>query len=270
MKWRKILALLLILLPFSLSAQLLSESESKLSALFESLKTTDAKEGCMQISSQIESELSNALKLPESFLYPFESLNFLGKIYSDDHLLRIYTWNVPLFDDTFTYGCIVQQKENNALTVFKAKDPAYKPPVDRAVSVNNWYGALYYRSVPFTYKKETYYVLLGWIGNDDLTNLKVIDILTFNEKGKAQLGLPVFKKKSRNFFRILFEYGDEYTMTLDYDKKSKQIIFDRLMPSSERYEGIYTHYGPSFIYDSFQLKKKDWILKEDIDARNSF
>ncbi len=267
---RNILLLLMMLLSFSASAQSLPESEGRLSALFETLKTTYIKEECVQISSQIEAELYEALKTPESFLYPFESLNFLGKIYSDDQLLRIYTWNVPFPDGTFTYGSIVQQKVNNALTVLKAKDPAYKPPIDKYVAVNNWYGALYYRAIPVTHKKETYYVLLGWIGNDDLTNLKVIDALTFNEKGKMQLGLPVFKKKNRASYRVLFEYGNEYTMTLDYDKKSKQIIFDRLMPSTSRYEGIYTHYGPSFIYDSFQLKKKGWIWKEDIDARNNF
>jgi hypothetical protein len=256
-------------LSFSLFAQNLQEAEKELFALFETLKMTSEKEEIYAINTEIETTLQEALKNPDSFNFPFESLNFLGKIYSDDNLLRIYTWNIPLKDNTHTYGGIIQQKNNNKRTVLKLKDPAYIPPTDKYLYANNWYGALYYRAIPVTHKKQTYYTLLGWIGNDDLTTVKLIDVLTFDDKGKAKLGLPVFKKQTgKTQLRVIFEYGNEYTMTVDYDKKSKQIIFDHLSPSQKKYEGIFSHYGPDFTYDSFQLKKKDWIYKENIDARN--
>lgn len=254
---------------FYCAAESLSKTEKELSALFESLKKSPTKEESLSLHTQIETMLHKTLKDPKSFQYPFENLSFLGKIYSDDNLLRIYTWNVPFTDGTFTYGCIIQHKKNNKLTVFKIKDAAYKPELNRFIAINNWYGALYYRAIPVTYKKNTYYTLLGWSGNDDLTNFKTIDALTFNG-AKVQLGLPVFKRKNKTTHRYLLEYGARYSMSLDYDKKKKQIIFDHLAPSSNKYEGVHTDYGPDFSYDAFQLKKKDWIFKEDVDARNNF
>jgi len=253
---------------FPLSAQNLFEAEKKLSSLFETLKTTHAREECLEIHQKIETELKTALQASESFDYPFESLVFLGKIYSDDNLLRIYSWNVPFYDGTFHYGCIIQQKKGNILTVLKIKENAFKPPLDKYIPADNWYGALYFRAIPVVDKKKTYYTLLGWAGNDDLTNFKLIDALTLDDKGNAKFGLAVFKVKNKTHHRIIFEYGDRYTMSLDYDKRKRRIVFDHLAPSSPKYKELYTHYGPDFSYDAFQLKKSVWILVEDIDARN--
>ena len=267
MKYLFSLIFLFCSLFYSIAASL-PEAEKELSALFEALKGSQTKDESLLIHAQIEATLYEALQNPKSFQYPFETLHFLGKIYSDDNLLRIYTWNVPFADGTFMYGCIIQQKKNNTLTVLKIKDVAYKPNLDRYIAVNNWYGALYYRAIPVSHKKDTYYTLLGWSGNDSMTNFKTIDALTFNDKGKAQLGLPVFKRKNKTQHRYLLEYGGRDSMSLDYDKKKKQIIFDHLAPSSDKYKGIHTDYGPDFSYDAFQLKKKDWIFVEEVDARN--
>ena len=264
-----LLSIVFLFCSFYCAAESLSETEKELSTLFGALKKSPTKEESLSLHAQVETTLQKALKNPKSFQYPFENLPFLGKIYSDDNLLRIYTWNVPFIDGTFTYGCIIQHKKNNTLTVLKIKDAAYKPELNRFIAPNNWYGALYYRAIPVTYKKKTYYTLLGWSGNDDLTNFKTIDALTFNGT-RAQLGLPVFKRKNKTTHRHLLEYGARYSMSLDYDKKKKQIIFDHLAPSSNKFEGVRTDYGPDFSYDAFQLKKKDWIFKEDVDARNNF
>ena len=255
---------------FSLSAQNLFEAEKALSALFETLKTTYARDECLDIHTQIETTLQAALQADGSFEYPFDSLAFLGKVYSDDHLLRIYSWNVPFYDGTFHYGCIIQQKQDNALTVLKIREGAYAPPPDKYLAADNWYGALYFRAIPVAYRKKHYYTLLGWAGNDDLTNLKMIDVLTFDSKGVAQFGSAVFKVKNKTHHRIVFEYGDQYTMSLDYDMRKRQIVFDHLAPSAPKYEGLYTHYGPDFSYDAFRLKKSQWILEEDVDARNEY
>ncbi|MDR0871858.1 MAG: hypothetical protein LBN27_00115 [Prevotellaceae bacterium] len=257
---------IILLLALPLSAKTLPESETHLSSLFEALKTMPEKEECMNIHKQIETELIAALQNDSSFNYPFASLLFLGKIYSDDNLLRIYSWNVPFADGTFFYGCIIQQKDK--IHLLKIKETACKPPINKQISQDNWYGALYFRAIPTVYKKKTYYTLLGWAGNDDLTNVKLIDALSFDEMGKMQFGMPVFDMGKTTQHRVLFEYGDQYTMSLDYDKRKRQIIFDRLAPSSPKYEGLYTYYGPSFIYDAFQLKRKEWQFKEDVDARN--
>ena len=247
-----LLSIIFLVCSLNSIAKSLSESEKELSVLFEALKNSRVEEESLSLHAQIEAVLFAALQNPKSFQYPFENLHFLGKIYSDDNLLRIYTWNVPLPDRTYTYGCIIQQKKGNVLTVFKIRDAAYRPQLDRQIAVDNWYGALYYRAIPVTHKRNTYYTLLGWAGNDDMTNFKMIDVLSFNERGRARLGLPVFKKNRRTFHRILFEYGDRFAMSLDYNKRKKQIIFDHLAPSFPKFRGIHTHYGPDFSYDAFQ------------------
>ena len=54
------------------------------------------------------------------------------------------------------------------------------------------------------------------------------------------------------------------------EKITKMIIFDRLVPSSENMEGIYSYYIPATnVYDGFVFKKGKWIYYQDIDARNS-
>jgi len=265
---KKHILYIFLFLSFSLSAQTLPETEKKLSALFETLKTTREKEKCLEIHQKIETELKTALQANESFNYPFDSLVFLGKIYSDDNLLRIYSWNVPFYDGTYHYGCIIQQKKGNILTVLNIKENAYRPPLDKYIAADNWYGALYFSAIPVVYKKKTYYTLLGWAGNDDLTNLKLIDALTLDNKGNAKFGSAVFKVKNKTYHRILFEYGDRYTMSLNYDKRKRWIVCDHLSPSAPKYEGLYTHYGPDFSYDAFRLKKSEWKLEENVDARN--
>ena len=265
---KKHILCIFLFISFSVSAQNLLETEKKLSALFDTLKVTQAKEECLNIHKKIEAELKMALQMSESFNYPFESLAFLGKIYSDDKLLRIYSWNVPFYDGTFYYGCIIQQKKDNALTILKIKENAYKPPLDKYISAENWYGALYFRAIPVVYKKKMYYTLLAWTGNNDLTKLKLIDVLSFDNKGNAKFGSAVFKAKNKTYYRILFEYGDRYTMSLNYDKRKRQIVFDHLAPSDPKYKGLYTHYGPDFSYDAFRLKKSEWIFEENVDARN--
>jgi hypothetical protein len=257
---------IILLLAFPLSAQTLPESEKHLSALFDSLKAAQTNDKKLRFHRDISETLQTALQQDSSFYYPFASLMFLGKIYADDNLLRIYSWNVPLTDGTYFYGCIIQQKDK--IHILKIKETACKPPIDKQISADNWYGALYYRAIPAVYKKKTYYTLLGWAGNDDLTNYKMIEAISFDEMEEIKFGMPVFDMGKTTQHRVLFEYGDQYTMSLDYDKRKKQIIFDHLAPSAPKYEGLYTHYGPDFSYDAFQLKKKKWQFEEDVDARN--
>lgn len=243
--------------------------EKNIKQLFDKIQISTSNQDLKEFSKDIEIELLKALNIKASYEYPFDSLNFLGKIYSEDKLLRIYSWNIPFSDGTFTYGCVLQQKENNKVTCFKIKKAPYKPALERTISSSDWYGALYYKAIPIKQrKKSTYYILLGWAGYNDLTTLKLIDVLTIN-KNNLSLGMPILEKENKMYSRYVFEYGAQYRMTLDYDKKTKQIIFDHLAPSSPKYEGIFSDYGPDFTYDSFVLKRKKWSFKQNIDARNN-
>ncbi len=54
-------------------------------------------------------------------------------------------------------------------------------------------------------------------------------------------------------------------MTLEYDRKNKQIIFDHLAPPNSQYEGIYSFYGPDLSYDAYVLNKDRWQLLLEIE-----
>ena len=251
------------------------ESEQRIAELFREMRDETDDQKRKDLSEKIEYEMLLVLQNPTSFDYPFDSLTSLGKIYSDDRLLRVYTWNVPLSAGKSDYGGIVQRKQSKgqpySVTSLKliSDGEGFKPPVDKVLSATEWYGALYYRVIAVKAKKRSYYVLLGWSSNDDLTNFKVIEPLSFDSRGRLFLGRALFRVDRKLQQRVLFEYGSQYNMTLDYDRKNKQIVFDHLAPSDSKYQGIYAYYGPDFTYDAYVFKKNRWQFTEEVDMKNA-
>ncbi|MBE6312513.1 MAG: hypothetical protein E7076_05100 [Bacteroidales bacterium] len=242
-------------------------TETKINTFFASAQHAQNDNETAAINDSISQTLQTALKENGSFEYPFDHCPFLGKIYSSDHKLRFYTWNLPLSDGTFVYGGIVQKNDGTFVALKSSK--TYKPTERQQVTVNNWYGALYYQVVAMKQKKTTCYILLGWMGNNDLTQIKVIDVLKISKSGRMTFGSPIFSNEKRQTLsRIVFEYSAQYKMTLKYNSKTKQIIFDHLAPSNPRMVGVFSEYGPDFSYDAYCLKKGKWTYKPDVDARN--
>jgi len=249
-----------------------SENEQQISLLFDSLRVSNVDEDKKRISDAIAMLLAKELKSPGSFENQYASLNFMGKVFSDDNKVKIYTWNYPLDDKTYGYGGFIQYKPNNKtiktipLTV---KTQAYLPATNKRISLNDWYGALYYKIISVTYKKENYYVLLGWAGNTAISDFKLIEILTVNESGNAYLGRLVFKQKNKiGQQRFVLEYSADAKVSLSYDPRMKKIIFDHLVPSEPVYANVYSYYGPDFTYDAFALEEGKWVFEEDIDVKN--
>src|SRR5690554_2110387 len=180
----KISLIFTLFVVFSVFAQEkdLQAYEKDLQASFQKLQTSTSEEDIKKCNIEIENLLKQALVLKESYFYPFDSLAFLGKIYSEDKKIRIYTWNAPFLNGTHTYGCIVQQKNNGQINSLSLKNKEYKPSLEKNIPLDNWYGFLYYKAIPMKMKKRKKkktsesYVLLGWAGYNDLTTLKVIDV----------------------------------------------------------------------------------------------
>ena len=272
---KKLFGILVFLLCLSVQAQVINfaESEAKLLELFTQMQAETNDEQRIALSGQIEHELLLALQDPRSFDYPFEKLTSLGKVTADDRLLCVYTWNISLKDGlAAAYGGIVQQRatKDQPYTVVSLKTPessGTRPPDDKLLMSNEWYGALYYRAIPVKQKNRTYYVLLGWSANDGETNFKVIEPLMFDVRNRLLLGRNLFRAEGakRVLPRVVFEYGAQNRMTLEYDRKTKQIIFDHLSPSNSQYEGIRAFYGPDFSYDAYFLNKDRWLWQREIE-----
>jgi hypothetical protein len=143
-----------------------------------------------------------------------------------------------------------------------------KRPETASLKANNWYGAHYYKIITVKRKGITYYCLLGADWNDRLSKKKLMEVLSFEKDGSLKFGAPIINYNKNTIYRLIFEYSSNVSMSLNYDKKSKRIIFDHLSPIKEELKGQYQFYAPDLSYDALKFKKGKWQHLENIDARN--
>jgi len=263
------IVLLLISIPVSAQSTSITEKEVQLQSLFEKLKEAQSDSITLSVNTQIEKLFKNTLQEEESFDYEFAKLKYVGKILSDDGLLRIISWNYPLKNGNWGYNTFFLFKTNKKVqprVYFVATQMAFKPEINTKYSTTDWYGSLYYQAVKNKKKKQ--YMLLGFSTYKSITKTKVIDVLTINGNNMT-FGSPLFKSENNKLQkRVVFEYGSNVQMGLEYDKKRKQFIFDHLSPSDAIYTGTFYFYGPDFTFDAYSQKKNYWVFQRDIDIKN--
>ena len=192
----------------------------------------------------------------------------MGKVYSDDKKIRIYTWNVQREDDSFLFfGFIQQIGKDRMLIPLIQKNNTTTPSTHKELKLGEWYGALYYKIVACGSGKNKKYILLGWRQNDIFSNnLKLIDVLRF-ENNDIIFGDDIFiglNKKTQ--FRVIFNYCPQVKMSLQYDSKKRRFVFDHLVTIGVK-NGI-SCFGPDFSYDAYVKRGGKWYFKQDIDVRN--
>lgn len=249
----------------------IQSSEEELRILLDSLRSAKSdSEKNMRVAA-FQEKLEPLLHNEEAFSYPFPALRTIGKINSSDGVVRIITWNVE--QDDFSqkyYGYILKRDDRRKLIkVIPLVDKSFmlSPKPEDVLTADNWYGALYYQIVPFQKGSKMYYALLGWDGNLQSSNTKLIDVLSFSGTG-AKLGYAVFKDGETVRKRVFMEHSEKTVMSLRYDESEKRIIFDHLSPESPGMEGFYEYYVPDMTYDAFVFDGNKWILKEDVIGRN--
>jgi len=267
---------------FSQDYPFLQKAEDSLKKLGKIIIKSDTDFIKNNANEKFQSLLETALmSSPKTFDYPFDSLKTIARLTSDDKKFRILVWNLRKSDGTYDYFGFVQawsDKENKYI-LFPLKDSRdkIKKPEDQLLDNLNWYGAQYYKIIYNKYGRKKYYTLLGWDGNDNITQKKIIDVLTFNSKDKPIFGADIFKYDKKRYKRIIFEYSKTVSMSLKYDKqnilnnkkKKMMIVFDRLTPLDANLDGQFQFYYPETnILDAFIFKSGKWVYIKDIDARN--
>ena len=218
-----------LLTSLGVNSQIVSDYETRLTHLFQAIKTADTDTVRLQYNDSVKALFSKTLEMKESFIFPFDSLTYVGKITSDDAKLRLYTWNV-VTDSGLVFNGFLQKLSGEVIPL-KQSETAYKPTTKQVVLANNWYGALYYRAVAYKYKKQTVYMLVGWSQCDERTQYKVLDVLSFDEFGVARFGMPIlFDEEKQSFTRAVFEYDAHIVMFLDYEPSPKRLLFAPLSP----------------------------------------
>lgn len=224
---------------------------------------------------------ASVLKEEKSIQYPFDSIKEVSRLLSPDKKFRIITWNIYREDGTHHYFGFIQvtiSKTVHKGLLKKETPPQYEvyPLVDKSATVktpenyvadpSKWFGMLYYEVIK---SDDDFYTLLGWDGNEKLTQRKFIDVLSFKEDGTPVFGKDVFKFPGKFGKRIMFEYASEVAMSLKYNEGRKEIIFSHLAPNSldPILIGQYQYYGPDGSFDALKMKKGRWVYEPAIDIR---
>ncbi|WP_316805471.1 hypothetical protein [Pedobacter nototheniae] len=249
-----------LLFAFRASAQSqlnqLNVYQDSLIKLSNAVNNTESDEQKSTLNSLFVKRLVEALKTPNSFNYPFDSLKNVSVIKSPDQAFRILSWYVQQQNGTYRfYGTIQMNTGNGELKLYPLIDQTDNIADANQVTDNQkWYGARYYEIIPISAAgRLPYYVLLGWKGNSATITKKVIEVLAL-DKNKLSFGAPVFDgKELKGKNRIIFEYNKQNAMLLKTDKKAGMIVFDHLAPFDPEMTGRYDFYGSDGNIDAFKI-----------------
>lgn len=217
--------------------------------------------------------LVQALKIPNSFYYPFDSLITISKIYAPDSSFRIFTWQV--MKDYSSYhqkGAIQMHTNDGSLKIIPLFDNSdyTDAPVDSVRDANNWIGAVYYNIILKTFRNQKYYTLLGYDENNAKTTKKWMEVLTFDPSGKPLFGGRFFDyppdeiKPPQPAYRFCLEYKKQAGAKINYDPDIDKIIFAHLVSENGeiREKQSLIPYGT---YEGFSWINGKWVHQKTIE-----
>lgn len=254
-----------------MSAQSIKElSDNALNSKTETERLTAAEQLKINLLQSLEDD---------TFEMPKQKPENFSVLYSDDGFLRIFTWCAPMDQGFYEYFGIIQTlKKTSKIYVLKDDFIDVEGQEFEILDITRWCGAMYSKIITTSDKNKKYYTLFGWDGNDLLSDVKIIDILWFNENSEPFFGQKIFSNCNR-CKRILLQYKQNANCMLRYEKQqgfwnhrkinANMIIFNRLVPVNQHFEGNKNLYVPSEIYDAYFWKDGKWIFLEDINAKNN-
>ncbi len=256
--------------------KLLRKKEDSLKLLARTLIVDTLPNMRMRADSQFIKTLVRALKLKNSFYYPFDSVKGIGNIYAPDSTFRIFTWQLS-FDDYYVRqrGAIQYRTPDGSLKLVPLRDYSEFTdfPVDSARSKDNWIGAVYYNMVKTQHNGKNYYTLFGFDLNGPRSNMKWIEVLSFDKQN-----LPVFggrfsyerdSVKKAATVRYNAEYKKQASMLINYDDELQMILVDHLVPDGPQEEGMEVedaayNYVPDGDYEGFKWENGKWVHIEKV------
>lgn len=222
-------------------------------------------------NQKFKTYLFETIKLNGAIDYPFSGLKSMGSIKSPDNSFRLFNWNIEQDDETHKYYCYVlrfdDRKKDWKIIELIDNSMMLPPQPEDVLDENMWYGALYYKIIPFEKSGKTIYTLLGYDANNNMSHTKLIDVMSFSGS-HVKLGSPVFKMDDQLLKRVFFEHSKKCVMSLNYDETRKKIVFDHLSPESPSMEGFREFYVPDMSYDALVINGNKWTLEKDVVSVN--
>lgn len=250
-----------------MEARSLDSLESKMSHIQSLINEAPTDDDRTAASKEMRDLLKEAFKNPKAFEYSFDQVFRIVSTTSPDGAFRLFNWSqASVSGSSYRYYAFILFPEKGKYVELQDKANLTHEDVNTKYTSEDWYGALYYEIYPVKAKGETYYTIMGWDGNNQLSSIKVLDVMIIDKKRNITFGAPVYQYEETWVSRRIFEYAEEVTMTLRYLKPKDAIVFDVLEPSRGGLEGQYAFYGPSLSHNAYKLSKEDnWVLIENFN-----
>lgn len=213
--------------------------------------------------------LVRSLKIKNSFYFPYDSIQTVSILYPTDSTFRIFTWALARDNGSFRhFGTIQMNTKDGSLKMFPLFDNSdFIRDQDTITNHQTWYGCLYYRLLTTRYFNKNYYTLMGWDGNNIRSNKKMIEMLSFDDKGMPVFGAHMFsfiedtlKRPVQN--RFILEYKKNASVSLNYNADVDMIVYDHLVPEDSLQAGKKYTYVSDLDYEAFKWKAGKWVHVE--------
>jgi hypothetical protein len=211
--------------------------------------------------------LRKSLNAEQSFSKNYDSLKTVAVFTTPDRKFRIFNWETQNEEGRPSYFAWIQFADGR-IQELNDRSRSLSRTEKSLLEAEKWWGAHYYKLVQKTYKKKTYYILLGANFSDPVKRKKIIEVLSIDRHGEIKFGAPIFENDKQVLNRVIFEYRPDVSMSVRYEEEKERIIFDHLSPPDESLKGQTQYYGPDLSYDAYYWKKGRWKLRENVDARN--
>jgi hypothetical protein len=245
---------------------ILGQREDSLKQFAYNIVNAETPESRFRADSSFIRSLVKALRLPNSFYYPFDSLTTISRLYAPDSSFRILTWQFK--KDNLLYlqeGAIQMNQPDGSLKLFPLFDASMftSNPLDSVRTRQNWIGAIYYRMIQKTWQGKKYYTLLGFDDYSETANRKWMEVLSFSPEGEPRFGGPYFSfmedsVRKPTQYRFDIEYKKEAGTRFNYDPSLDLIVFDELISENNQPQKKDT-YVPDGEFEAFQWKNGKWV-----------
>lgn len=210
--------------------------------------------------------LVRALKVKNSFEFPFDSLQSISRLYAPDNTFRIFTWQVEKDESVNRqHGAIQMKTTDGSLKLFPLIDRSdiINSPFDTTMNNFWWIGNIYYRMILKEANGKKYYTLIGYDEYTMKVTRKWIDVLSFNEKGEPVFGEPIFSFKEdsipkQNQNRFSLEFKKDGRARVQYDDDMDMILYDHLISETDEPQKKYTLI-PDGDYEGFKWQNGQWV-----------
>ena len=245
----------------------LRQKEDTLQNLCHQMYGLDTQDERFTADSLFTRVLVRALLTPFSFSYPFDSLMPISRLYAPDSSFRIFTWQVPLGDETSMHkGAIQMNMKDGSLVLFPLidKTDSIPNPEECITGPEKWIGATYYRILLRNHRNKKIYTLFGISQPNSQTSRKTMDILQFNNQrpvfGDALFQFPANDttvKYNPKMTRFMMTYKKHAAARFNFDESLDMVIKEHLISETNEPDKSWTLVGDGD-YEGFEWKSGQW------------